>query len=560
MPWGGTCSVSLNVQERIKGHMNKNICILFLFVFISACTGGNGNPLSHSSEGSIPPTTVAATATFTPPQTLLPNTSTPQPLPTLVTYGPDEIPEGYNPLTGQPVSDPARLEYPALLLSVTHFPPQSRPQAGFFFTPFVYEFYITEGATRHLAVVYGEFPAPEIPLYGECEVRTEPIAEADLILGNRVWHDTNGNGVQEPREEGIGGICVDLLNESGTRLQQTTTDSNGYFGFPVEAGTYSLEFKIPSWLEFTGQNGEEEGTDSDVDQTSGQIASIDVSTSSSLFWDAGLVISSEITRTPDPERELPDAVFGPIRSGRVFYRYMAGMYEDSCLIYAGADPAVRAQIPGCAMVTHTVENGGARLALERLARISEQIKENNADFNYASNGFSDEPPAGGQPVTELQEYWGFLNQSKWTYDAASGSWWRYIDESNPATAGELHPLVDRLNSRQVQYENVILMFAEHTVITPTIVDINVSPGNQGKAYLFRDGRMYEIKWSTVATEYQQNTGRGQPMRFLNMDGTPAALKPGKTWVIMFSQQSYLEDLKPGILRARFVPPAGAKLE
>ncbi|HSL46674.1 MAG TPA: SdrD B-like domain-containing protein [Anaerolineales bacterium] len=545
--------------------MKKNILIFLLFTIIAACTSSNGNPLSEPTQRNIPATSVAATSTLVATQTS-PNTTTPpdsaaaQPLPSPVTYGPDKFPEGYNPLTGQPVSDPARLEYPALLLSVTHFPPQSRPQYGFFFTPFVYEFYITEGATRHLAVVYGEFPAPEIPLYGECEVRSEPIAQADIILGNRVWHDVNENGVQEPREEGIGGICVNLLDENGTRLQQTTTDSNGYFGFPVEAGTYNLEFELPSWLAFTGPNLGEERTDSDVDQASGRIEGIDVSTSSPLFWDAGLVVSSDITPTPNPEQELPQAEFGPIRSGRVFYRYLAGMYEDSCLIYAGADPAVRAQIPGCAMVTHTVENGGARLDLERMAKISEQIKKDNPDFNYASNLFSDNPPAGGQPATELREFWAFLNQSKWTYDAASGSWWRYIDESNPATAGQLHPLIDRLNGRQVQYENVILAFAEHTVIRPTIIDINLAPGNQGKAYHFRDGRMYEIKWSTVATEYQQETGRGQPIRFINSDGTPTALKPGKTWVILFNLESYLENVESGIFRARFVPPLGAKIE
>jgi hypothetical protein len=443
---------------------------------------------------------------------------------------------------------------------VTHFPPQSRPQSGLFFTPVVYEFYITEGATRHLAVLYGEFPAPEISLHGDCEVRTEPVAQAGIILGNRVWQDKNQNGIQEPREEGIGGICVNLLDENGTRLQQTTTDTNGYFGFPVEAGIYSLEFVIPSWLEFTQHNIGEEATDSDVDPALGRIAGIDVSTSSALFWDVGLVVSSGMMPTPNPEQELPEAVFGPIRSGRVFYRYMGGMYEDSCLIYAGADPVVRAQIPGCAMVTHTVENGGARLTLERLEKIAEQVKENSGGFNYTSNLFSEVPPLGGQPAMELREYWGWLNQSKWAYDAASGSWWRYIDESNPASAGVLHPFLDRLNNRQVQYENVILLFAEHTVIEPTIVDINLAPGNEGKAYLFRDGRRYDIKWSTRAGEYEQTTGRARPIHFLNPDGSSAALKPGKTWVIIFGLESYLEDLKNGVFRARFVPPEGAKVE
>jgi hypothetical protein len=458
------------------------------------------------------------------------------------------------------VSDPARLEYPAILLSVSHFPPQARPQAGLSFTPFVYEYYITEGSTRHLAVVYGEFPTPEIPLHGNCEVRAEPMTQADLVLGNLVWHDKNQNGIQDPREGGIGGICVNLLDESGKFLQKTTTDSNGYYGFNVKPGKYSIEIEKPDWLEFTKQNVGDEGADSDVDLASGRIDAIDVSNSSVLYWDAGLIPSSTITPTPDPSQQLPAAEVGPIRSGRIFYKYMGAMYQDSCLIYASADPAVLREIPGCATVAHTIKGGGAMLPLERMARISEQNKKFNPNFNYTSNMFSDQPPAGGQPATELREYWALLNQSKWTYDAASGSWWRYVDKSNPASAGELNPTIDRLTGRQLQFENVILMFAEHVVIRPTIVDINLSPGNQGKAYLFRDGKMYSIKWSTVATEYQQKTGRGQPLRFLNPDGTPAALKPGKTWVIIYSLQSYLEDLKSGIFRARFVPPAGAKLE
>jgi hypothetical protein len=107
------------------------------------------------------------------------------------------------------------------------------------------------------------------------------------------------------------------------------------------------------------------------------------------------------------------------------------------------------------------------LPLERMSRIAEQNLKANPNFNYASNLFSDEPPEGGEPVTELWEYWALLNQSKWTYDAASESWWRYIDESNPETAGEFFPNVDRLNGRQLKFENIVLMLAEHIVITPT---------------------------------------------------------------------------------------------
>ena len=538
--------------------MNKNFHTVSLFLvtilLIASCSNSttSATPSNDPAESTTAPT---AESSSTPDPSI---SLTPQPIPSPVTYGPEEFPAGYNPLSGQRVSDPTKLNYPALLLSVSHFPPEARPQAGLSFAPFVYEYYITEGSTRHLAVFHGEFPAPEIPLHGDCPVRTEPVTQANIILGNRVWHDQNRNGVQDPREGGIGGICVNLLNANGTQLQQMTTDSNGYYGFDVEAGTYLVEIEKPSWSDFAQKNVTDEANDSDVDQASGRTEAIDISDSSLLFWDAGLVPSSNVTLTPDPSVILPLPEVGPIRSGRIFYKYMGNMYQDSCLIYASADPDVLAHIPTCATVPHTAAGGGAMLPLERMARISEQNKNSHATFNYSGNLFSEKISAGGTPATELREYWALLNQSKWMYDAASGSWWRYTDQSSKETAGIFQPTVDRLNGRQLQFENVILMFAPHIVITPTIVDINLEPGSQGDAYLFRDGQMYKIKWSTFASEYEQKTGYGRPMKYINPDGTPVALKPGHTWVIIFDLDSYLEDLSAGVFRARFIAPAGAK--
>lgn len=198
------------------------------------------------------------------------------------------------------------------------------------------------------------------------------------------------------------------------------------------------------------------------------------------------------------------------------------------------------------------------LSLKRMKEIALQNSVNFRKFNYTGNLYTDEPPDGGTPALELHEYWAYLNQSGWRYDAASGAWWRYVDESDPESAGMVHPEVDRLNGRQVMFENLILLFADHTVVTPTIVDINLRVGQLGKAYLFRDGRVYEIRWSTRASAYEQKSGLRRPIRFLNPDGTPAALKPGHTWVIIFTPQSYLEDLSSGAWRARFFAPEGAK--
>src|SRR5262245_32151065 len=115
----------------------------FLFIFITflftGCSDSAGTEPTATQTQSSFLTETPTTSTLMPTQ-LPAETSTPQPFPVPTSYGPDEFPQGYNPLTGQRVSDPNRLEYPAILLSISHFPAAARPQAGFSFMPFVYEY------------------------------------------------------------------------------------------------------------------------------------------------------------------------------------------------------------------------------------------------------------------------------------------------------------------------------------------------------------------------------------------------------------------------------------
>jgi len=472
-------------------------------------------------------------------------------------FGPNEFPSGYNPLTGQPAADPSTLNIPAVLVSISHFPSIARPQAGFSFAPFVYEYFITEGSTRHLAAFYGEFPEPEIPLHGDCEVRTEPITQTNIIVGNRVWHDKNRNGIQDTSERGIGGMCVNFYDVNNNLLQQTSTDSNGYYAFNVDAGTYVVEFVKPAWLEFTQANVGNEEQDSDADQTSGRTEAVDVNVTT-LYLDAGLIPSQSILPPDNESTSIPNAEVGPVRSGRLLYDHIGKYYQYSCLIYASADPEVLAQIPGCATVPHTDKGGGAMLSIERMKNIAAQNAQDRSSFNYASNLYSDIVPDGGKPATELFEYWAYLNQSKWKYDAASESYWRYVDTSSEDQAGVFFNYIDRLNGRQVQFENVIVLFVRHQVIKPTIVEMHMELGETGKGFLFRNGQVFNIQWSTRAGDYEQETGKRRPIQFQTKDGSPIALKPGHTWVIIFDLQSYLEELSPASWRVRFIAPAGAK--
>ncbi|MBI5841660.1 MAG: DUF3048 C-terminal domain-containing protein [Chloroflexi bacterium] len=522
---------------------------LFILLIIGACSPQTASP---------PPDATEAAITEIPPQTT-PLTPTPQPNGDYKSLGPnvEDFPEGYNPLTGQPAIDPSLLDIPALLISISHFPATARPQAGLSFAPYVFEFSITEGATRFLTTFYGEYPEPEIPVKGNCEIRTGAFTQTGLILGNQIWLDANGDGIQSTGERGVGGICVNLYDAAGNPLQQTTTDSNGFYGFNVVAGHYIVQVIKPGWLDFTESNVGDEKADSDADPLSGRMEA-DVS-SSLLFLDAGLVPSSEVTPPPDPLAVMPLAQVGPVRSGRLLYGHVSAFFQDSCLIYAFASAEVLEQIPQCSFVTHEVQGGGYMLGLERMRAIAEDnARKTHSDFNYASNLYMDEPPAGGVPASQVDVYIAYLNQSGWTYDPLYQAWLRYVDTSEEELAGVLHPEVERLTGRQLHFENLIVVFAEHEVVTLTNLNIHLEQGNHEPAMLFRDGRMYEIKWSTKSGEYEKKTGLRRPIQFLNLDGSPAALKPGHTWVLIVTPFSPVTEKSPGVWEVRFYPPEGSK--
>jgi hypothetical protein len=291
----------------------------------------------------------------------------PQPTLSPSAYGPQEedFPAEINPFTGLPVADPALLDQPALLLSITHFPPDVRPQAGLSYASWVFEYLIATGTTRFAAVFHGQIPYPEAPLTGGCEVRIEPFQQDGTLLGNRVWLDTNADGTQSPEEPGVGGVCVNLYDAGGKLVQETSSDSNGYFGFNVEAGTYSLEFIKPEGWEFTEPNVGYENTDSDAAQGTGRTEAVQVDADVRL-WDAGLVLSVNV----DPA-DIPPAQVGPIRSARLIHIHLQKFLQDSCLIYAGATDEIEQDIPGCATVFQKGNGGrGSMLEFSRMVAIS----------------------------------------------------------------------------------------------------------------------------------------------------------------------------------------------
>jgi hypothetical protein len=134
-----------------------------------------------------------------------------------------------------------------------------------------------------------------------------------------------------------------------------------------------------------------------------------------------------------------------------------------------------------------------------------------------------------------------------------------VDNADPQSAGILHPEVDRLNNRRLQFENVIVLFAKHDVVSPTNLDIHLEQDWVGDALLFRDGMMYKIRWSTVPAEAELQSGIRKPIQFYYPDEkTPFPLKPGHTWITIVTPLTAVVEESKGNWKLWFSQPAGAK--
>jgi hypothetical protein len=535
--------------------MSRAILVLIILL-LTACSAPP--PLQSTATETI-------TLTSAPTRTVIPSaTSTPQPHLTPAAYGPEaeDFPADVNPLTGRAVEDPSLLKLPAVLVSISNMPFTARPQAGPGFAPWVYELYIGEGATRFLNVFYGDYPRAIPNVSGGCEVRAEIVRPGGDWIGDRVWLDENENGRQDAWETGVGGVCVRLLNgTSRAVLAETTTDSNGYYAFERPVTDAIVQFIKSDAYQFTEPNIGDEDHDSDADVTTGETQLFQADTTAS-FWDAGLILSEVsiptaspvVTGTPPNWFIPPEPYVGPIRSGRLTYNQIGRMFPNSCLVYASAAWDIGEMLDACQIVfgvDKTTPNS-ALLPVRRLRELAEQKLNPRQPVNYSGNLFSNTVPAGGQPASAIKIFYHSYTQSAWQYDPVSGTYLRWTDLADGT--GALIPATDRLTERQMAFENVIVVFAEHHRFRHNQLEIDFSLGQKNIAYLFRDGQTFKIYWSTANREWEKKNGLVRPMHFSDAQGNLVPLHPGRTWIHIVTPFSAVADQGNGNWLVQFVQP------
>jgi SdrD B-like domain len=124
-------------------------------------------------------------------------------------------------------------------------------------------------------------------------------------LGDRVWLDTNSNGVQDAGELGVVGLAVILFDCDGVQLGLTTTDTTGNYGFTdLVPGCYVVQFVPPANMQLTTQGTGLADTDSNADVTTGRTAEVtliggqvDPTIDAGMFFNTSVKVVSTPTTT-----------------------------------------------------------------------------------------------------------------------------------------------------------------------------------------------------------------------------------------------------------------------
>lgn len=384
------------------GSLPKTVCLfLVLSLALSACSGAvvaiaEGGETGGYSEGeaTTTPTPEEASDEVEPEGERDGRTPVPSEVQEETGPTPTPTPASVNPLTGEPVDDPAALCGRPVLVAVSNFPPSSRPQSGLSAASQVWETFIGEGMTRFLAVYYGPY-----------------LDELEAAMENRL-----------------------------------------------------LE-------------GSAEGT-----------------------------------------------VIGPVRSGRVVFEDIKTMFAKGILITAGASSEVMSQLSNRESVyaSDPEDINSAGLNPADLTEITGCAVEPSM---YGDLAFDPQPPAGGEPGEFFRLVYNLFNQIGWKYDPESGAYLRSQDRADGT--GELYPAVEGLTGEQLAFENVLVMWAKHRYVTRTIIEMELVYTRDRYGLLFRDGKVYEVRWSTPS-------GR---MLVHDKEGEPIPLKPGSTFFEVVSYQS-----------------------
>ncbi len=250
-----------------------------------------------------------------------------------------------------------------------------------------------------------------------------------------------------------------------------------------------------------------------------------------LVYAEDLIHLAEIFNNRLADGGGPEYALGPVRSGRVAFEDIKTLYPHAALITAGASPEVLAQLSNQTSVYGSDDENinSTGVGADALSQLAGAAGIDPSKF--ISLTFDPEPPEGGFEAEFLRVVYNYLNQNGWQYDPASGRYLRLQDQADGS--GELFPMTDALTGDPLGFDNVLVLWAQHTYVSPTVIEINLAYVWDHFGLLYRDGKVYEVKWAT----------RNGKLTIYDAQGNPVPLRPGQTWFEVVSYQSTWDKAK-----------------
>jgi hypothetical protein len=248
---------------------------------------------------------------------------------------------------------------------------------------------------------------------------------------------------------------------------------------------------------------------------------------------------------------------GPVRSGRYFDEHVARMFH-AFLVFKYADKREYDYLLASDIANYLVVPSNGACPPFRIGH-EERDTYNNIFFNTIlfrdciakregvdnsrqpiRNGFFSELiPNSDLGVNRIYTKYSNDDYHYWEYDPEALMYFRYQETvSLRDGATETYaPLMDEMTGQQVNAENVVILFVQHTFANQFDAEDEVYQINligSGTSYVFRDGIAVPGKWIRADLN--------QPLFLTNANGAPVFLRPGRTFYeVIGISSTYYQD-------------------
>lgn len=132
----------------------------------------------------------------------------------------------------------------------------------------------------------------------------------------------------------------------------------------------------------------------------------------------------------------------------------------------------------------------------------------------------------------------------WRYDPSTRKYQLWQDHVADDGSIQLTQSFDVNDDAPIAFDNVLILFANYIEYSPTMYDVDFREGDPNQqALLLRDGKLIYGTWLASDTM--------SALEFNTLDGTPLALKPGRSWITFASVKTSTEQVSNGIWELNF---------